>query len=88
MERLFHIAAALLIGAAAVFFLLNNFDGVFISIVLACLSFFLSVRTQVKGRLSNREMEREREFASKQEVDEAPDLHAEGRQEDRAGQKL
>ena len=62
MERVFQIAAVVFIAAAAVFFLLDNIDGVFISIVLGCLSFFLSVRTQVKGRLAIRDAEIEAEY--------------------------
>jgi len=54
MEKAFQIGAVVLLGIAAVFFVLGNSDGVFISIVFACLSFFLSVRTQVKKRLKAR----------------------------------
>lgn len=61
MERIFQIAAAVLIGSAAVFFLRGSADGVFLSLVLGCLSFFLSVRVQVRQRLSARERELEAE---------------------------
>ena len=58
MERLFQTAAVVLIATAAVFYILGNIDGVFISVVLGCLSYFLSVRVQVKGRLAEREARR------------------------------
>lgn len=60
------------VAAAAVFFILGNNDGVFISVVLACLSFFLIVRFQVKGRLAEREKEREAELLA--EAGTAPDF--------------
>jgi MFS superfamily sulfate permease-like transporter len=74
MERAFQISAAVLIGAAAVFFLADNFDGVFIAVVLACLSFFLSVRTQVKRRLNAREQE----LLASQEEGDAEDGRGDG----------
>lgn len=58
MERFFQISAVILIASSAVFYLYGKIDGVFIAIVLACLSYFLSVRTQVKGRLAEREAAR------------------------------
>lgn len=58
MERFFQILAVVLIASSAVFYLYGNVDGVFISIVLGCLSYFLSVRAQVKGRLADREAAR------------------------------
>lgn len=61
MERVFQAAVVAFVAAAAVFFYYGNVDGVFISVVLACLSFFLIVRFQVKGRLVEREMAREAE---------------------------
>ena len=77
MERAFQIGAAVLIGAAAIFYLLGNFDGVFISVVLCCLSFFLSVRFQVKERLKARaEEEAGNELigAGEPDLEEIPDL--------------
>ncbi len=57
MERFFQILAVILIGVAAFFLWRGNTDGVFISAVLGAVSFFLSVRFQVKERLKKREIE-------------------------------
>jgi len=57
MERFFQILAVILIGVAAFFLWRGNTDGVFISAVLGAVSFFLSVRFQVKERLKKRENE-------------------------------
>ncbi len=57
MERFFQILAVILIGVAAFFLWRGNTDGVFISAVLGAVSFFLSVRFQVKERLKKREVE-------------------------------
>lgn len=76
MERFFQAAAVVLIASAAVFFFLGNIDGVFISIVLGCLSYFLSVRTQVKARLAEREEMRALEEASRAEAEAAPETSA------------
>lgn len=57
MERLFQITAVILIGVAAYFLWHGNKDGAFIAAVLGAVSFFLSVRFQVKGRLKRRENE-------------------------------
>lgn len=57
MERFFQITAVILIGVAAYFLWKGNTDGVFIAAVLGAVSFFLSVRFQVKGRLKQRENE-------------------------------
>ena len=57
MERFFQILAVILIGVAAFFLWRGNTDGVFISAVLGAVSFFLSVRFQVKERLEKRENE-------------------------------
>ena len=58
MERLFQILAVILAGVAAYFLWADHKDGAFVSIVLACVSFLLSVRFQVKERNSLREEER------------------------------
>ena len=58
MERFFQIAAVILAGVAAYFLWNSNGDGAFVSAVLGAVSFFLSVRFQVKGRLQEREAER------------------------------
>lgn len=57
MERVFQIAAVVLAGAAAYFLWNGNRDGAFVSAVLGCVSFFLSVRFQVKERNRVRELE-------------------------------
>lgn len=58
MERFFQIAAVILGGIAAYFLWTNNNDGAFVAAVLGAVSFFLSIRTQVKRRLNERERER------------------------------
>jgi len=55
MERFFQILAVILIGVAAFFLYQGKTDGVFIAAVLGAVSFFLSVRFQVKERLKLRE---------------------------------
>ena len=55
MERFFQILAVILIGVAAFFLYQGNTDGVFIAAVLGAVSFFLSMRFQVKERLKLRE---------------------------------
>lgn len=57
LERIFQILAVILIGVAAFFLWNGNKDGVFITAVLGAVSFFLSVRFQVKERLKQRENE-------------------------------
>lgn len=61
MERVFQITAVILAGIAAYFLWAGNKDGAFISAVLGCVSFFLSVRSQVKerNRIRGSEMEAE-----------------------------
>jgi hypothetical protein len=61
MELVFRIIAVILIGIAVFFWWQGNTDGLFISTVLGAVSFFLSVRFQVKDRLRQREAEREEE---------------------------
>ena len=55
MDRVFQIVAAILAGIAAYFLWAGNKDGAFVSAVLGCVSFFLSVRFQVKERNKVRE---------------------------------
>jgi hypothetical protein len=57
MERVFQIVAVILAGIAAYFLWDGNKDGAFVSAVLGCLAFFLSVRAQVKERNRLRETE-------------------------------
>lgn len=59
MERFFQILAVILAGIAAYFLWKKNADGAFVSAVLGAVSFFLSVRFQVKGRLKQRKDEEE-----------------------------
>ena len=58
MVRIFQILAAVLAGIAAYFLWQDNIDAVFVAAVLGAVSFFLSIRFQVKGRLAVREAER------------------------------
>lgn len=57
MERVFQIVAVILAGIAAYFLWTGDKDGAFVSAVLGCVSFFLSVRSQVKERNRVREAE-------------------------------
>lgn len=59
MERVFQTLAVVLAGAAAYLLWTGNNDGGFIAVVLGAVSFFLSVRFQVKRRNQVRESERE-----------------------------
>lgn len=68
MERLFQILAVILIGVAAFFLWKGNTDGLFISGVIGAVCFFLSIRFQVKERLT------EREAIKRAEADDETDL--------------
>jgi hypothetical protein len=57
-ERIFQVIAVILAGIAAYFLWTKNNDGAFVSAVLGCVSFFLSVRFQVKERNQARDAER------------------------------
>lgn len=57
-ERIFQIVAVILAGIAAYFLWSGNKDGAFVSAVLGSVSFFLSIRFQVKERNLEREAER------------------------------
>ncbi len=57
LERIFQIIAVILIGVAAFFLWKGNNDGLFIAAVVAAVSFFLSIRFQVKERLEQRKKE-------------------------------
>lgn len=63
MERVFQIVAVILAATAAYFLWVGNNDGAFVSAVLGCVSFFLSIRSQVKQR------NRVREEAEKEAVE-------------------
>jgi hypothetical protein len=58
IEIVFQILAVILAAVAAYFLWTGHKDGAFVSIVLGCISFFLSVRFQVKARNQVRETER------------------------------
>lgn len=57
MERIFQISAVILAGIAAYFLWNDNGDDAFVAAVLGAVSFFLSIRFQVKGRMKIREEE-------------------------------
>ena len=63
MDRIFQAAAVILAGVAAYFLWAANKDGAFVSAVLGCVAFFLSIRFQVKERNRIREDERHDEEA-------------------------
>lgn len=65
LEKSFQIAAVILIGIAAFFLWQGNTDALFISAVLGSVSFFLSVRFQVKERMEQREKEKATEEITK-----------------------
>lgn len=68
MERVFQIAAVVLAGAAAYFLWTGNKDGAFVSAVLGCVAFFLSIRAQVKERNRIREAEAAEAYPPAQDV--------------------
>lgn len=57
MERLFQILAVILAGLAAFLYWKGSTDGLYLATVAACVSFFLSIRFQVKERNKMREAE-------------------------------
>ena len=59
MDRIFQTVAVILAGIAAYFLWAGNKDGAFVSAVLGCVAFFLSVRSQVKERNRQRQTERD-----------------------------
>jgi hypothetical protein len=61
MERFFQVLAVILAGVAAYFMWQGNADRAFATAVFGAVSFFLSIRFQVKERLKIREAEREEE---------------------------
>ena len=64
IDKMFQILAVVLGGTAAYFLWTGNKDGAFVSAVLGCVAFFLSVRFQVKARNAVREAEREAAYES------------------------
>lgn len=59
IDTIFQIIAVILAGVTVYFLFSGNKDGAFVSAVLACVAFFLSVRFQVKARNQIRDAERE-----------------------------
>ena len=59
IERIFQILAAILVCIAAYLLWSENKDGVFVAVVLAACSFFMSIRYQAKERLAHSETERQ-----------------------------
>ena len=59
IDTVFQILAAALAAAAVYFLWAGNNDGAFVSAVLGCVSFFLSIRFQAKARNTAREAERQ-----------------------------
>lgn len=70
MELFFKILAVILAGVAAYFIWQGNADRAFASAVFGAVSFFLSVRFEVKERLKIREAEREEAERRREEEEE------------------
>lgn len=67
MEKTFQIVAVILAGIAAYFLWKGNGDGAFLAGVFGAVSFFLSIRTQVKKRNEEREQE---EYFEREQLEE------------------
>ncbi len=67
MDLTFKILAVILAGVAAYFLWTGNNDGAFVSVVFGSVSFFLSIRFQVKERMDERAAEREAERRREEE---------------------
>ena len=59
IDTIFQIIAVILAGITVYFLFVGNKEGAFVSAVLGCVAFFLSVRFQAKARNRVREAERE-----------------------------
>jgi len=59
IETIFQILAVAVAVAAAYFLWAGNKDGAFISVVLGCVAFFISIRFQAKARTAANNPERE-----------------------------
>ena len=57
--RIFQVLSIIFALAAAYFLWHENADGAFVSAVIGAVCFFLIIRFQVKGRLAEREAERQ-----------------------------
>ncbi|HEY0460299.1 MAG TPA: hypothetical protein VGC97_14265 [Pyrinomonadaceae bacterium] len=76
MDITFKILAVILAGVAAYFLWQGNADRAFAAAVFGAVSFFLSVRFQVRGRLNQREAERMEAEETEEDFDsEAPPLN-------------
>ena len=81
MDIAFKILAVILAGVAAYFLWLGNADRAFVTAVFGAVSFFLSVRVQVRRRLNERERaaeeKRRREEIEAEEIEdeETPQLN-------------
>jgi hypothetical protein len=64
MDRVFQIISIALLAVAAYFFWTRYMEGAFVSVVLACVSFFLSIRFQMKERNRMHEEERKNQEPS------------------------
>lgn len=80
MERFFQILAVILAGIAAYFIWQGNADRAFASAVFGAVSFFLSIRFQVKERIKIREAEREEEEKRRREEEEFEEFEDESLQ--------
>ena len=63
MDRILQGVAVILVGLAAYFVWNGNNDGAFVSAVLGCVAFFLSIRARMKERTKQTEEETERAAA-------------------------
>lgn len=81
MDRFFQVLAVILGGVAAYFLWKQNGDYAFVAGVLGAVSFFLSIRVQVKRRLNERERERlaleEEELLRLEEAEDTIDFEVE-----------
>jgi hypothetical protein len=68
MERLFQILALILAGVAVYFLWKKNGDNAFVTAVFGAVTFFLSIRFQVKARIKQREIENQKKEAEGEEL--------------------
>ena len=59
IDTVFQILAAALAVVAAYFLWVGNKDGAFVTVVLGCVAFFISIRFQAKARTAANDPERE-----------------------------
>jgi hypothetical protein len=70
MERIFQLLAVILGGIAAYFLWAGDSENAFVTAVLGCVSFFLSIRSQMKERNRIRELERQKELDREETEDD------------------